>query len=196
MGSIRSAGILACYPARWLANAGDRVTVASAFYFGSPRWFGLVLTGNGDCSGFPRLGSLCAADDRRAGALPNLTPAPTSEAAGPRFRNFCEPGCIAVFPLKVRWRRHWFPRGKTSMANGVLGRWCGKPLILVPPLMRWPPESAVSLAKNSSRHHCGSIFAPKSETRRCCRWLCYFFTCRVYVDQLPYRYFWWSKDSS
>lgn len=42
------------------------------------------------------------------------------------------------------------------------------PLILVPLLMRWLPESTVFAGENRLRHHCVRYLRQKRQPRRCC----------------------------
>lgn len=67
MGWIFSAGILGLLPGALVGGMlADRYG-RKRILIGSVALFGFVLTGNGDCTGFPLTG-LCAADDRcRAG---------------------------------------------------------------------------------------------------------------------------------
>lgn len=53
------------------------------------------------------------------------------------------------------------------------------PLILVPLLMRWLPESAVFAGEKQAAPPLRALFAPETATATLLLWLCYFFTLLV-----------------
>lgn len=110
-------------------------------------------------------------------ALPNLI-ALTSEAAGPRFRGTAVSLMYCGVPIGAALAAALGFSGLASAWQTVF--WVGGvvPLLLVPMLMRWLPESAV--------FHTGvqpaplrTLLAPGNASATLLLWLCYFFTLLV-----------------
>lgn len=117
-------------------------------------------------------------------ALPNLI-ALTSEAAGPRFRGTAVSLMYCGVPIGAALAATLGFAGANLAWQTVF--WVGGvvPLILVPLLMRWLPESTVSLAKNRLRHHCVRYLRQKRQPRRCCCGCVIFHSAGgLHVDQL------------
>ncbi|HGV3488246.1 TPA: 3-(3-hydroxy-phenyl)propionate transporter MhpT, partial [Raoultella planticola] len=178
MGWIFSAGILGLLPGALVGgiladrHGRKRVLIASVMLFG------LFSIATALAGSFPLL--LLARLMTGVGlgaALPNLI-ALTSEAAGPRFRGsavslmYCGVPVGAALAAALGW---W---GETSAWQTVF--WVGGvvPLLLVPMLLRWLPESAVFRAGTQSAP-LRTLLAPENATATLLLWLCYFFTLLV-----------------
>lgn len=178
MGWIFSAGILGLLPGALVGgiladrHGRKRVLIASVMLFG------LFSIATALAGSFPLL--LLARLMTGVGlgaALPNLI-ALTSEAAGPRFRGsavslmYCGVPVGAALAAALGW---W---GETSAWQTVF--WVGGvvPLLLVPMLLRWLPESAVFRARTQSAP-LRTLLAPENATATLLLWLCYFFTLLV-----------------
>lgn len=106
-------------------------------------------------------------------ALPNLI-ALTSEAAGPRFRGrsvslmYCGVpigAALGFFGLAAAWQTVFW-------IGGIV------PLLLVPLLLRWLPESPV-FQRSARGVPLRTLLAPGNATATLLLWLCYFFTLLV-----------------
>lgn len=98
-------------------------------------------------------------------ALPNLI-ALTAEAAGPRLRGTAVSLMYCGYPSARRWRRRW-AFGLARAWQTVF--WVGGivPLLLVPALLRWLPESqAFSASRKAAR--CGRCWRRRARRRPCC----------------------------
>ncbi len=111
-------------------------------------------------------------------ALPNLI-ALTSEAAGPRFRGTAVSLMYCGVPIGAALAATLGFAGANLAWQTVF--WVGGvvPLILVPLLMRWLPESAVFAGEKQSAPPLRALFAPETATATLLLWLCYFFTLLV-----------------
>ncbi len=144
--------------------------------------FGLFSIATALAGSFP---AAAGAPDDRSGAgaaLPNLI-ALTSEAAGPRFRGtavslmYC--GCRwAPLAAALGWWGDLY-RQTVFWVGGVV------PLLLVPMLLRWLPESAVFRAGTQSAPR--TLLAPENATATLLLWLCYLSLLVVYmlINWLP-----------
>lgn len=111
-------------------------------------------------------------------ALPNLI-ALTSEAAGPRFRGTAVSLMYCGVPIGAALAATLGFAGANLAWQMVF--WVGGvvPLILVPLLMRWLPESAVFAGEKQAAPPLRALFAPETATATLLLWLCYFFTLLV-----------------
>ncbi|MDM8923195.1 3-(3-hydroxy-phenyl)propionate transporter MhpT [Escherichia coli] len=111
-------------------------------------------------------------------ALPNLI-ALTSEAAGPRFRGTAVSLMYCGVPIGAALAATLGFAGANLAWQTVF--WVGGvvPLILVPLLMRWLPESAVFAGEKQAAPPLRALFAPETATATLLLWLCYFFTLLV-----------------
>ena len=122
MGWIFSAGILGLLPGALVGGMlADRYG-RKRILIGSVALFGLFSLATAIAWDFPSLVFARLMTGVGLGAaLPNLI-ALTSEAAGPRFRGTAVSLMYCGVPIGGDTG---FRGGKLSMANGVLGRWCG-----------------------------------------------------------------------
>lgn len=178
MGWIFSAGILGLLPGALVGgmladrHGRKRVLIISVMLFG------LFSIATALAWSFPTL--LLARLMTGVGlgaALPNLI-ALTSEAAGPRFRGTAVSLMYCGVPIGAALAAALGFSGLASAWQTVF--WVGGvvPLLLVPMLMRWLPESAV--------FHTGvqpaplrTLLAPGNASATLLLWLCYFFTLLV-----------------
>lgn len=112
-------------------------------------------------------------------ALPNLI-ALTSEAAGPRFRGTAVSLMYCGVPIGAALAAALGFSGLASAWQTVF--WVGGviPLLLVPLLMRWLPESQVYTQQTQvAAAPLRALFAPTTATATLLLWLCYFFTLLV-----------------
>lgn len=179
MGWIFSAGILGLLPGALVGGmladryGRKRVLIASVALFGvfslatALSWsfftlvFARLMTGVG-------LGA----------ALPNLI-ALTSEAAGPRFRGTAVSLMYCGVPIGAALAAMLGFAGVATAWQTVF--WVGGviPLLLVPLLMRWLPESAVFAGQTPGAPPLRALFAPATASATLLLWLCYFFTLLV-----------------
>lgn len=179
MGWIFSAGILGLLPGALVGGmladryGRKRVLIASVALFGvfslatALSWsfftlvFARLMTGVG-------LGA----------ALPNLI-ALTSEAAGPRFRGTAVSLMYCGVPIGAALAAMLGFAGVATAWQTVF--WVGGviPLLLVPLLMRWLPESAVFAGQTPGAPPLRALFAPVTASATLLLWLCYFFTLLV-----------------
>ncbi len=126
MGWIFSAGILGLLPGALVGGMlADRYG-RKCILIGSVALFGLFSLATAIAWDFPSLVFARLMTGVGLGAaLPNLI-ALTSEAAGPRFRGTAVSLMYCGVPIGAALAATLgFAGGKLSMANGVLGRWCG-----------------------------------------------------------------------
>ena len=112
-------------------------------------------------------------------ALPNLI-ALTSEAAGPRFRGTAVSLMYCGVPIGAALAAALGFSGLASAWQTVF--WVGGviPLLLVPLLMRWLPESQVYTQQTQvAVAPLRALFAPATASATLLLWLCYFFTLLV-----------------
>lgn len=110
-------------------------------------------------------------------ALPNLI-ALTSEAAGPRFRGTAVSLMYCGVPIGAALAATLGFAGANLAWQTVF--WVGGvvPLILVPLLMRWLPESAVFAGDKQAAPPLRALFAPETATAGCViSSLCWWSTC-------------------
>ncbi|MBW5978820.1 MULTISPECIES: 3-(3-hydroxy-phenyl)propionate transporter MhpT [unclassified Klebsiella] len=173
MGWIFSAGILGLLPGA-LADRYGRKRIL----LGSVLLFGLFSIATALAWNYPTL--LLARLLTGVGlgaALPNLI-ALTSEAAGPRFRGravslmYCGvpigaalAAALGFFGLAAAWQTVFW-------VGGIV------PLLLVPLLLRWLPESPV-FQRSAQGVPLRALLAPGNATATLLLWLCYFFTLLV-----------------
>ncbi|WP_154988229.1 3-(3-hydroxy-phenyl)propionate transporter MhpT [Klebsiella grimontii] len=174
MGWIFSAGILGLLPGAlaggMLADRYGRKRIL----LGSVLLFGLFSIATALAWNYPTL--LLARLLTGVGlgaALPNLI-ALTSEAAGPRFRGravslmYCGVpigAALGFFGLAAAWQTVFW-------VGGIV------PLLLVPLLLRWLPESPV-FQRSAQGVPLRALLAPGNATATLLLWLCYFFTLLV-----------------
>ncbi|MBX4738058.1 3-(3-hydroxy-phenyl)propionate transporter MhpT [Klebsiella sp. CVUAS 10975.2] len=178
MGWIFSAGILGLLPGAlaggMLADRYGRKRIL----LGSVLLFGLFSIATALAWNYPTL--LLARLLTGVGlgaALPNLI-ALTSEAAGPRFRGravslmYCGvpigaalAAALGFFSLAAAWQTVFW-------VGGIV------PLLLVPLLLRWLPESPV-FQRSAQGVPLRALLAPGNATATLLLWLCYFFTLLV-----------------
>ena len=178
MGWIFSAGILGLLPGAlaggMLADRYGRKRIL----LGSVLLFGLFSIATALAWNYPTL--LLARLLTGVGlgaALPNLI-ALTSEAAGPRFRGravslmYCGvpigaalAAALGFFGLAAAWQTVFW-------VGGIV------PLLLVPLLLRWLPESPV-FQRSAQGVPLRALLAPGNATATLLLWLCYFFTLLV-----------------
>ncbi|VUS68580.1 3-(3-hydroxy-phenyl)propionate transporter MhpT [Klebsiella spallanzanii] len=110
-------------------------------------------------------------------ALPNLI-ALTSEAAGPRFRGRSVSLMYCGVPIGAALAAALVFFGLASAWQTVF--WVGGvvPLLLVPLLMRWLPESPV-FRRSVEGAPLRTLLAPGNATATLLLWMCYFFTLLV-----------------
>ena len=167
MGWIFSAGILGLLPGALVGGmladryGRKRILIASVALFGL---FSLATAISWDFSSlvFARLMTGVGL----GAALPNLI-ALTSEAAGPRFRGTALAAALGFSGLASAWQTVFW-------VGGVI------PLLLVPLLMRWLPESQVYTQQTQvAAAPLRALFAPATASATLLLWLCYFFTLLV-----------------
>lgn len=178
MGWIFSAGILGLLPGAlaggMLADRYGRQRIL----LGSVLLFGLFSIATALAWNYPML--LLARLLTGVGlgaALPNLI-ALTSEAAGPRFRGravslmYCGvpigaalAAALGFFALAAAWQTVFW-------VGGIV------PLLLVPLLQRWLPESPL-FQRSAAGVPLRTLLAPGNATATLLLWLCYFFTLLV-----------------
>ena len=167
MGWIFSAGILGLLPGALVGGmladryGRKRILIASVALFGL---FSLATAISWDFSSlvFARLIAL------------------TSEAAGPRFRGTAVSLMYCGVPIGAALAAALGFSGLASAWQTVF--WVGGviPLLLVPLLMRWLPESQVYTQQTQvAAAPLRALFAPTTATATLLLWLCYFFTLLV-----------------
>lgn len=178
MGWIFSAGILGLLPGALVGGMlADRYG-RKRILLGSVLLFGLFSIATALAWNYPTL--LLARLLTGVGlgaALPNLI-ALTSEAAGPRFRGravslmYCGvpigaalAAALGFFGLAAAWQTVFW-------IGGIV------PLLLVPLLLRWLPESPV-FQRSARGVPLRTLLAPGNATATLLLWLCYFFTLLV-----------------
>lgn len=178
MGWIFSAGILGLLPGALVGgmladrHGRKRVLIVSVMLFG------LFSIATALAWSFPTL--LLARLMTGVGlgaALPNLI-ALTSEAAGPRFRGTAVSLMYCGVPIGAALAAALGFSGLASAWQTVF--WVGGvvPLLLVPMLMRWLPESAV-FHTGAQPAPLRTLLAPGNASATLLLWLCYFFTLLV-----------------
>jgi Arabinose efflux permease len=180
MGWIFSAGILGLLPGAlvggMLADRYGRKRVL----IGSVTLFGLFSIATALAWSFPTL--LFARLMTGVGlgaALPNLI-ALTSEAAGPRFRGTAVSLMYCGVPIGAALAAALGFSGLASAWQTVF--WVGGivPLLLVPLLLRWLPESQAFTSQNVvAPAPLRALLAPGTASSTLLLWLCYFFTLLV-----------------
>ncbi|HDX8898660.1 TPA: 3-(3-hydroxy-phenyl)propionate transporter MhpT [Klebsiella michiganensis] len=174
MGWIFSAGILGLLPGALVGGMlADRYG-RKRILLGSVLLFGLFSIATALAWNYPTL--LLARLLTGVGlgaALPSLI-ALTSEAAGPRFRGravslmYCGVpigAALGFFGLAAAWQTVFW-------VGGIV------PLLLVPLLLRWLPESPV-FQRSARGVPLRTLLAPGNATATLLLWLCYFFTLLV-----------------
>lgn len=180
MGWIFSAGILGLLPGALVGGmladryGRKRILIASVALFGL---FSLATAISWDFSSlvFARLMTGVGL----GAALPNLI-ALTSEAAGPRFRGTAVSLMYCGVPIGAALAAALGFSGLASAWQTVF--WVGGviPLLLVPLLMRWLPESQVYTQQTQvAVAPLRALFAPATASATLLLWLCYFFTLLV-----------------
>lgn len=180
MGWIFSAGILGLLPGALVGGmladryGRKRILIASVALFGL---FSLATAISWDFSSlvFARLMTGVGL----GAALPNLI-ALTSEAAGPRFRGTAVSLMYCGVPIGAALAAALGFSGLASAWQTVF--WVGGviPLLLVPLLMRWLPESQVYTQQTQvAAAPLRALFAPATVSATLLLWLCYFFTLLV-----------------
>ncbi|TKU65558.1 MULTISPECIES: 3-(3-hydroxy-phenyl)propionate transporter MhpT [Citrobacter] len=180
MGWIFSAGILGLLPGALVGGmladryGRKRILIASVALFGL---FSLATAISWDFSSlvFARLMTGVGL----GAALPNLI-ALTSEAAGPRFRGTAVSLMYCGVPIGAALAAALGFSGLAAAWQTVF--WVGGviPLLLVPLLMRWLPESQVYAQQTQvAAAPLRALFAPATATATLLLWLCYFFTLLV-----------------
>lgn len=178
MGWIFSAGILGLLPGALVGgmladrHGRKRVLIVSVMLFG------LFSIATALAWSFPTL--LLARLMTGVGlgaALPNLI-ALTSEAAGPRFRGTAVSLMYCGVPIGAALAAALGFSGLASAWQTVF--WVGGvvPLLLVPMLVRWLPESAV-FHTGAQPAPLRTLLAPGNASATLLLWLCYFFTLLV-----------------
>ncbi|WP_142501404.1 3-(3-hydroxy-phenyl)propionate transporter MhpT [Klebsiella sp. 2680] len=178
MGWVFSAGILGLLPGALIGGILADRHGRKRILLGSVFLFGLFSIATALAWSFPVL--LLARVFTGIGlgaALPNLI-ALTSEAAGPRFRGravslmYCGvpigaalAAALGFFGLANAWQTVFW-------VGGIV------PLLLVPLLIRWLPESPIFQHRTTSVP-LRTLFAPDNATATLLLWLCYFFTLLV-----------------
>lgn len=179
MGWIFSAGILGLLPGALVGGMlADRYG-RKRILIGSVALFGLFSLATAIAWDFPSLVFARLMTGVGLGAaLPNLI-ALTSEAAGPRFRGTAVSLMYCGVPIGAALAATLGFAGANLAWQTVF--WVGGvvPLILVPLLMRWLPESAVFAGEKQSAPPLRALFAPETATATLLLWLCYFFTLLV-----------------
>ncbi|WP_337063870.1 3-(3-hydroxy-phenyl)propionate transporter MhpT [Raoultella ornithinolytica] len=168
MGWIFSAGILGLLPGALVGGILADRHGRKRLLIAAVTLFGLFSIATALAGSFPMLLLARLMTGMGLGAaLPNLI-ALTSEAAGPRFRGTAVSLMYCGVPVGAALAAVLGFWGETSAWQTVF--WVGGvvPLLLVPMLLRWLPESAVFRA--------GMQSAP---LRTLLLWLCYFFTLLV-----------------
>ena len=179
MGWIFSAGILGLLPGALVGGMlADRYG-RKRILIGSVALFGLFSLATAIAWDFPSLVFARLMTGVGLGAaLPNLI-ALTSEAAGPRFRGTAVSLMYCGVPIGAALAATLGFAGANLAWQTVF--WVGGvvPLILVPLLMRWLPESAVFAGEKQAAPPLRALFAPETATATLLLWLCYFFTLLV-----------------
>ena len=179
MGWIFSAGILGLLPGALVGGMlADRYG-RKRILIGSVALFGLFSLATAIAWDLPSLVLARLMTGVGLGAaLPNLI-ALTSEAAGPRFRGTAVSLMYCGVPIGAALAATLGFAGANLAWQTVF--WVGGvvPLILVPLLMRWLPESAVFAGEKQAAPPLRALFAPETATATLLLWLCYFFTLLV-----------------
>ena len=179
MGWIFSAGILGLLPGALVGGMlADRYG-RKRILISSVALFGLFSLATAIAWDFPSLVFARLITGVGLGAaLPNLI-ALTSEAAGPRFRGTAVSLMYCGVPIGAALAATLGFAGANLAWQTVF--WVGGvvPLILVPLLMRWLPESAVFAGEKQAAPPLRALFAPETATATLLLWLCYFFTLLV-----------------
>lgn len=179
MGWIFSAGILGLLPGALVGGMlADRYG-RKRILIGSVALFGLFSLATAIAWDFPSLVFARLMTGVGLGAaLPNLI-ALTSEAAGPRFCGTAVSLMYCGVPIGAALAATLGFAGANLAWQTVF--WVGGvvPLILVPLLMRWLPESAVFAGEKQAAPPLRALFAPETATATLLLWLCYFFTLLV-----------------
>lgn len=178
MGWIFSAGILGLLPGALVGGILADRHGRKRLLIAAVTLFGLFSIATALAGSFPML--LLARLMTGVGlgaALPNLI-ALTSEAAGPRFRGTAVSLMYCGVPVGAALAAVLGFWGETSAWQTVF--WVGGvvPLLLVPMLLRWLPESAVFRAGMQSAP-LRTLLAPENASATLLLWLCYFFTLLV-----------------
>lgn len=177
MGWIFSAGILGLLPGALVGGMlADRYG-RKRILIGAVALFGLFSLATAMAWDFPSLVFARLLTGIGLGAaLPNLI-ALTSEAAGPRFRGTAVSLMYCGVPIGAALAATLGFAGANLAWQTVF--WVGGvvPLILVPLLMRWLPESAVFAGEKQAAPPLRALFAPATATATLL--LCYFFTLLV-----------------
>lgn len=164
MGWIFSAGILGLLPGALVGGMlADRYG-RKRILIGSVALFGLFSLATAIAWDFPSLVFARLMTGVGLGAaLPNLI-ALTSEAAGPRFRGTAVSLMYCGVPIGAALAATLGFAGANLAWQTVF--WVGGvvPLILVPLLMRWLPESAVFAGEKQSAPPLRALFAPETAT--------------------------------
>ncbi|EFB2833890.1 3-(3-hydroxy-phenyl)propionate transporter MhpT [Escherichia coli] len=179
MGWIFSAGILGLLPGALVGGMlADRYG-RKRILIGAVALFGLFSLATAMAWDFPSLVFARLLTGIGLGAaLPNLI-ALTSEAAGSRFRGTAVSLMYCGVPIGAALAATLGFAGANLAWQTVF--WVGGvvPLILVPLLMRWLPESAVFAGEKQAASPLRALFAPATATATLLLWLCYFFTLLV-----------------
>ncbi|MED8708675.1 MFS transporter [Escherichia coli] len=164
MGWIFSAGILGLLPGALVGGMlADRYG-RKRILIGSVALFGLFSLATAIAWDFPSLVFARLMTGVGLGAaLPNLI-ALTSEAAGPRFRGTAVSLMYCGVPIGAALAATLGFAGANLAWQTVF--WVGGvvPLILVPLLMRWLPESAVFAGEKQAAPPLRALFAPETAT--------------------------------
>ncbi|STF44153.1 transport protein [Escherichia coli] len=165
MGWIFSAGILGLLPGALVGGMlADRYG-RKRILISSVALFGLFSLATAIAWDFPSLVFARLMTGVGLGAaLPNLI-ALTSEAAGPRFRGTAVSLMYCGVPIGAALAATLGFAGANLAWQTVF--WVGGvvPLILVPLLMRWLPESAVFAGEKQAAPPLRALFAPETATR-------------------------------
>ncbi|UGS40315.1 3-(3-hydroxy-phenyl)propionate transporter MhpT [Pseudocitrobacter corydidari] len=180
MGWIFSAGILGLLPGALVGGMlADRYG-RKRILLGSVVLFGLFSIATALAWSFPSLVFARLMTGVGLGAaLPNLI-ALTSEAAGPRFRGTAVSLMYCGVPIGAALAAALGFSGLAQAWQTVF--WVGGvvPLLLVPLLMRWLPESqAFTHQQTASPAPLRALLAPGTASSTLLLWLCYFFTLLV-----------------
>ncbi|STU50730.1 4-hydroxybenzoate transporter [Klebsiella pneumoniae] len=171
-------GSSACCPVRWWAACWRTATGVSAFCWGRCWLFGLFSLATALAWSFPTL--LLARLLTGVGlgaALPNLI-ALTSEAAGSRFRGRAVSLMYCGVPIGAALAAALGFSGLAAAWQIIF--WIGGvvPLLLIPLLMRWLPESQ-AFQRAEASVPLRTLFAPGQAAATLLLWLGYFFTLLV-----------------
>ena len=181
MSWIFSAGILGLMPGAlaggMLADRLGRKTIL----IGSVALFGLFSIASALAWDYPSLvGARLMTGVGLGAALPNLI-ALTSEAAGPRFRGTAVSLMYCGVPIGAALAASFGFLGLTASWQTVF--WVGgiAPLLLVPLLLLWLPESRAFTQQQqvTGSAPLGTLLSPRYARATLLLWVCYFFTLLV-----------------